>query len=189
MLIRARPTVYAGIHFRSRLEATWAAMFDQLGWSWEYEPFQIGRWLPDFAVKASAAPKGAILCEVKPTFDFPEEAAKKAWDSCDGHDCLLLGAGLIDSEWFYDSTKSIGWLSDRDGGCWAGYEPEDNAPLWEPPCMETRGGIGMCHPTGRWFNRMSGEPYKPATPERLKNEALMAMWGAAKKATRYEPLS
>ena len=189
MLIRARPTVYSGIHFRSRLEATWAAMFDQLGWSWEYEPFQIGRWLPDFAIKASAAPKGVILCEVKPTFDFPEEAAAKAWDSCDGHDCLLLGAGLIQSDWFYAIKKSIGWLSDRNNGYWLGYDEEDGEPLWEPALLERRGQIGLCHPTGRWFNRMSGEPHKPDSDERILDSEILAMWGAAKKATRYEPLS
>ena len=30
-------TVYRGIEFRSRLEARWAAFFDQCEWPWVYE--------------------------------------------------------------------------------------------------------------------------------------------------------
>ena len=31
--IKAIPTTYAGVRFRSRLEARWAAFFDLCGWS------------------------------------------------------------------------------------------------------------------------------------------------------------
>jgi hypothetical protein len=37
-LIQAKPTQYAGITFRSRLEARWAVFFDALDIPWEYEP-------------------------------------------------------------------------------------------------------------------------------------------------------
>lgn len=68
--IKAHPTRYAGIEFRSRLEATWAAFFDQLGWQWSYEPIDLNGWVPDFAIN------GALLdlfVEVKPTRN-PEPA-------------------------------------------------------------------------------------------------------------------
>ena len=42
------PTKYNGINFRSRLEARWAAFFDQLKWEWEYEPIDLNGWIPDF---------------------------------------------------------------------------------------------------------------------------------------------
>lgn len=32
------PMVYAGVRFRSTLEADWAATFDALDWFWSYEP-------------------------------------------------------------------------------------------------------------------------------------------------------
>lgn len=38
MTIKALPSYYAGIKFRSRLEARWAWVFDRLGLSWQYEP-------------------------------------------------------------------------------------------------------------------------------------------------------
>jgi hypothetical protein len=49
------PTTYAGCRFRSRLEARWAVVFDQLGIGWEYEPeafhTSAGPYLPDFRVR------------------------------------------------------------------------------------------------------------------------------------------
>lgn len=61
--VKAIPTVYNGLQFRSRLEATWAAFFDALGWPWEYEPamFEGPGWTPDFWV-----PSQNLLVEVKP---------------------------------------------------------------------------------------------------------------------------
>ena len=50
--IKAIPTTYKGIEFRSRTEARWAVFFDALGvrWVYEEEGFDVwGRWyVPDF---------------------------------------------------------------------------------------------------------------------------------------------
>ena len=51
--IKPIPTVYSGIHFRSKLEAQWAKFFDAMEIKWIYEPegYQLsdGTWyLPDF---------------------------------------------------------------------------------------------------------------------------------------------
>lgn len=50
--IRAIPTIYRGITFRSRLEAKWAVFFDALNWDWIYEhqyfKLSSGNYLPDF---------------------------------------------------------------------------------------------------------------------------------------------
>lgn len=42
-------TKYRGIEFKSKAEARWAAVFDVLGWSWEYEPNGESTF-PDFKV-------------------------------------------------------------------------------------------------------------------------------------------
>jgi hypothetical protein len=71
--VKAIQTRYAGCHFRSRLEARWAVLFDHLGIPWEYEPqgFEIQgahrnepvvRYLPDFWL-----PEQGQWVEVKPT--------------------------------------------------------------------------------------------------------------------------
>ncbi|MEU6781469.1 hypothetical protein ABZ912_19875 [Nonomuraea angiospora] len=56
MKINPIETRYAGCRFRSRLEARYAVLFDQLGITWQYEPegYEVGphhdrrRYLPDF---------------------------------------------------------------------------------------------------------------------------------------------
>jgi hypothetical protein len=58
----AIPTKYKGVQFRSRLEARWAAMFDMLGWEWEYEPFDAAGYIPDFKINNFSQ----MIVEVKP---------------------------------------------------------------------------------------------------------------------------
>ncbi|MFJ2964253.1 hypothetical protein ACIPIC_18380 [Streptomyces collinus] len=66
MAIQPIETRYAGHHFRSRLEARWAVLFDALGIRWEYEPqgYRVGPdrkpYLPDFWL-----PKERLWVEVK----------------------------------------------------------------------------------------------------------------------------
>jgi hypothetical protein len=60
MAMRAIPMTYKGTTFRSRLEASWAAHFDQRGMPWDYEPegFVLSdgtRYLPDFYVPTARA--------------------------------------------------------------------------------------------------------------------------------------
>ena len=52
--IKAIPTFYNGIRFRSRIEARWALFYDEIGVKWEYEKegFDLGKdigwYVPDF---------------------------------------------------------------------------------------------------------------------------------------------
>lgn len=54
--MKSIPTTYRGTRMRSRLEASWAATFDQLDIVWQYEPQGVeveGSWyLPDFYLPA-----------------------------------------------------------------------------------------------------------------------------------------
>lgn len=61
--MKSIPTEYAGSRFRSRLEARWAAFFDLAGWDWDYEPFDLEGWCPDFCLHMDGAD---VLVEVKP---------------------------------------------------------------------------------------------------------------------------
>jgi len=67
-MITARPTVYAGIQMRSRLEADYAGWLDGQGITWEYEATcyagPAGQWLPDFSYRLDDGE--LILTEVKP---------------------------------------------------------------------------------------------------------------------------
>lgn len=92
--IKAIPTTYAGVNFRSRLEARWAAFFDICGWKWDYEPFDLDGWAPDFLIKTRLAD---VLVEVKPlrierVIDHPDILEyEKACRHQNTHQVLLLG--------------------------------------------------------------------------------------------------
>ena len=58
----AIPTLYQGIEYRSRLEARWAAMFDNIGWKFTYEPFDTNGYIPDFLIHGDRP----MLVEIKP---------------------------------------------------------------------------------------------------------------------------
>jgi hypothetical protein len=64
-VIKAIPTVYNGVQFRSRLEAKWAVLFDLLSWKWEYEPIDLNGYIPDFLVTPTAHNRPTLF-EVKP---------------------------------------------------------------------------------------------------------------------------
>jgi hypothetical protein len=118
--IAAIPTLYRGRMYRSRLEARWAAFFDRLGWTHEYEPFDLGAWSPDFAI---TEPFDALI-EIKPLtepdydlFDRVQSAAKSK-----GRGAVLVMAvapiveGLVVVGWWAASYKpaAIAWVSGAD---------------------------------------------------------------------------
>ena len=80
-LMKAIPTKYHGVEFRSRLEARYALMFDMLDIKWEYEPegFDLPKkewYLPDFylpEVYLRSSKKVGVYFEVKPSKDKAEE--------------------------------------------------------------------------------------------------------------------
>ena len=65
--IKAIPTKYNGVEFRSRLEARWAVWFDRMGIAWQYEPegFNVcgEAYLPDFRLPDVF---GGVYVEIKP---------------------------------------------------------------------------------------------------------------------------
>ncbi|MBX5010876.1 hypothetical protein HJB67_13015 [Rhizobium lentis] len=102
--IKAIPTIYNNVQFRSRLEARWAAFFDLSGIEWDYEPFDLDGWTPDFLLRAGGVD---MLSEVKP-IDFTRdldtdgaEACEKAILHRERYNIVLLGISPI-------SDNSIG---------------------------------------------------------------------------------
>jgi hypothetical protein len=97
--IKAIPTTYAGVNFRSRLEARWAAFFDLCGWKWDYEPFDLDGWTPDFLIKTRIAD---VLVEVKPlhierVIGHPDILEfEKACKHRDAHQILLIGLSPVE---------------------------------------------------------------------------------------------
>ncbi|MDH0117390.1 hypothetical protein N7379_23155 [Rhizobium pusense] len=107
--VAAIPTRYNSVQFRSRLEARWAAFFDLAEIKWDYEPFDLDGWTPDFLIKG----KVPALIEVKPLYfsefeslsiDQAKTAAGKAFRSASQRrenpqfETIVLGAGPFRSE-------------------------------------------------------------------------------------------
>lgn len=80
--MKAIPTVYDGISFRSRLEARYAQFFDELGmgWAYEVEGFEIQgrRYLPDFWL-----PDSRTYLEVKGPMKARSDLVALAQDQID----------------------------------------------------------------------------------------------------------
>lgn len=74
MSFKAIPTRYAGVLFRSRLEARWARFLDELDVKWEYEPQGYATdgepYLCDFVIFAAC---GTLWAEVKPDWKTDPE--------------------------------------------------------------------------------------------------------------------
>lgn len=66
--IKAIPTEYNGVMFRSRLEASWAAFFDCTSIAWDYEPLDMSGWTPDFIIHGGQDARSETLVEVKPVY-------------------------------------------------------------------------------------------------------------------------
>jgi hypothetical protein len=86
--MRAIQTQYQGYKFRSRLEARWAVLFDNLGYKWVYEPegYKLSDgtcYLPDFYL-----PQFGIFAEVKPD-DTSDWGKSKQLAKDSGREVLL----------------------------------------------------------------------------------------------------
>lgn len=100
--IKAKPTHYNGINFRSRLEAKWATFFDYAGWNWQYEPSEIGGYNPDFIIKCKSRSYGVshIIVEIKPSIMVAEEAENmiNKYKNVKAHLLLLSDFPFVESE-------------------------------------------------------------------------------------------
>jgi len=108
--IKAIPTTYRGRRYRSRLEARWAAFFDEMGWEYEYEPCDLGRWSPDFSL-LGARPSYPVMVEVKPIDDWHRETARKMSDACEERSIShFLLVGKTPQPLLGVHGTMIGWL-------------------------------------------------------------------------------
>jgi hypothetical protein len=135
--IAAIPTRYAGVNFRSRLEARWAAFFDLAGWKWKYEPIDLVGWIPDFWVSFACTNSDCervdgrrdgsheLLVEVKPyLLDWRQSPPPEF----DGHPA---------AKWVNDFTGPTCPLP-YDGVALFGLDPQNTT--W---CMPHGGGGGQ----------------------------------------------
>jgi hypothetical protein len=129
--------------YRSRLEARWAAFFYLVDWKYEYEPYDLQGWIPDFIISNNT--EHGLLVEIKPTllvsgFD-KNKIANAIKNTKEGTEVLLLGCNIQKQNSYFE-TK-IGWLHSK--------EFPDDAILNK--YHDQYGIIGDC---GSWADRITG---------------------------------
>lgn len=141
------PREYLGTTFRSTLEASWAILFDELSWEWDYEPFRFDGWVPDFIIHGKENP---ILVEVKPydklrDFDEYEKYNRSTFGTIfEVSEILLLGRAPIEVS---DEQRrpAIGWLVERPN------DQRHHAVIWD-----TELGYGFANENSSWVCRITG---------------------------------
>lgn len=205
--IKAKPTLYKGIEFRSRLEARWAAFFDLLGWKWEYEPCDFDGWYPDFVLFGEKTYKfgeedvqpfehdgekkighdGRIFVEVKPVIEFPKEVGLRMVRSLPNKfesELLILGQrplGVSD-EW-HEGTR-LGWIAE-------GHIGKPSGLWWQNAIIgcwkDSKYPIGFAPEYGDYCDRISGEHHpSPNGDKNYENAEIDRVWGIAHKIVRFE---
>jgi hypothetical protein len=181
--IKAHPTMYNGVQYRSRLEARWAAFFDLIEWQHEYEPIDLPGWSPDFLLHGS---KTKILVEVKPVYDIPNDVANKinravpvefvSGDSIaivkpenSFFECLIVGNAPI----WRDYSCSIGWLREYDD--------------WEEAPFMHLGELDFCHATQSYIGRITGKYDGHWGDEHLALEIVKRCWSEAGNIVQWRP--
>jgi hypothetical protein len=171
MSLHAIPTNYRGINFRSRLEAKYAAMFDQLRWRWDYEPIDLGGWIPDFAIQGVIP----ILVEIKPIFVLDDALSARIAGFIEKsldvnklehkYEALICGATLPMME--MENAPGIGWLWENDWCCARVFECEK--------------GYGLNHEYNSYRDRISG--WYDGTSGAVAD--LRPMWAAATNSVQW----
>lgn len=94
--MNAIETTYRGYKFRSRLEAKWACVFDQIKWKWEYEPVDLDGYIPDFYVDFG---RDQFFIEIKPSMKAEDldSAYEKAERAIQHQARILVLGGSIGS--------------------------------------------------------------------------------------------
>jgi hypothetical protein len=161
----AIPAVYRGIEYRSRLEARWAAFFDETGWKHTYEPFDGTGYIPDFLIHGAPP----FLAEIKPAvteddYRAPIPKIETGLNGCWDHDILILGADplpILDTSCGSGDHPAAGVLGQRyatvDAMMLGGVRTEMDSYLQLPPAFQqhatwvTLREPGWNYATACWF--------------------------------------
>jgi hypothetical protein len=174
-------TVYKGVCFRSRLEARWAVFFDLLGWPWQYEPLQLGRYLPDFALLFHRP----VFVEVKPARRFAELHPHTARVQASTYigEFLLVGGRLWTPR---DLAREGGWDTIHIGLLHenlSGLDPAlATSYTWAPaPFIECLrcGRPSFCHSIQNFYCRVCCRYDNNADIGSMDQAAGLALWRAS----------
>lgn len=177
--------------YRSRLEARWACMFDLLGWKYEYEPYDLNGWIPDFILLGDAE----ILVDLKPYVTFQEweqEQIPKIMNAIKetdkyGREILLLGSTIFEeSENF--NAPAIGWLGEFEK-----YPEEDGTfksfYTWGDAVFNYNKKFGFFHGFMWYKDRITGEYDGDHHIQTPSYDTVLKLWNEAGNRTQWKKSS
>jgi len=176
------PTLYAGVWFRSRLEAKWAALFDLVGWSWVYEPIDAPGYIPDFLIEGSRP----VLVEVGDCATLAEYRDKSAKGDATAavlaRDLLVVGTSpLVPFSSLCagaSENPTVGWFGELDGGRF-----DWDAGLWGQ-CHEC-GAYGIVHSAMSYSLRPCGHHQSGSFGIPVPVDWIRALWRRAGNDTQW----
>jgi len=172
--IAAIPTLYRGRMYRSRLEARWGAFFDRLGWQYEYEPFDLGKWSPDFAI---TSPFNALI-EIKPLTEPDPELFKRVQDAARGEAVFVMRLAPFGN----DGPLEVGWWAATHAPAWLLWFPDPERPVFYADL------ISISRDRKLWVTATQGTGPINEPPTSWGYPApTMALWADACNAVQWEP--
>jgi hypothetical protein len=127
--IKAIPTKYREVTFRSRMEATFAIWCDQNRFKWVYEPEGLTngrqRYLPDFLL-----PDSKMLVEIKPAIVIAETSKLDMFFESDGFDDYAL----VVIEMNNNRMEVLQYAAPAQHGCRSGWAIDEEIYL-----------VGVCY--------------------------------------------
>lgn len=187
--IKAYPTKFRGVQYRSRLEARWAAFFTLLNFDFVYEPFDLGAWSPDFLLKGKYGFE--VLVEVKPITEIDAETTRKMFDAAKEQRLLLVGVSPKVSSVGLNGFLQVGWWIEgesENAPALVGGVFDDNSPavVWdflkaEAPIDFFMGWLTAT--VGSWPLSPGGRP-EAACPYR---EHVLGLWKSACNLVQWVP--
>ncbi len=168
-----------GTIFRSRLEARWAALFDAIGWKWEYEPFDLDGYIPDFAILGDRP----LLVEVKPGLTLEELSVHAEKAEIANRDILIVGATpVLPTDYIQVSAAGIMIQ-------WDTFEQERHAlediGFWHHCSHEDCRQIAVHHASGGFWSYPCGHYEGDHYLGILDPEELSTRWVLGRNATQW----
>ncbi len=161
----AIPTMYKGVRFRSRLEACYAAFFDEIHWPFQYEPFDLDGTIPDFVIYFERSP---VIFEVKGPIEEVAAAKLKIEFSGWQHDAVIAAGNVTNS--------NLGLMLPRSEHVFAWEDAEtfycincgqvsllSGCGSWRcRRCGANEGHVGSFDPTAAWRVAMNRVQWRAA---------------------------
>jgi len=178
-------THYNHLRFRSRLEARWAAMFDLLGWKYEYEPYDLPGWIPDFVLLG----REEILVEVKPFTKLEEFDTAKIITAMEqggkrDKEVLLLGCTIFEAlPYGWSPAPCLGWLREC---CFSFDDPNNKCLGFDEAIFNgyANNKWGFFHSNLSYADRMVVSNYG-GHPPTADTTAVLKLWREAANAVQW----